>query len=197
MDCGIFDVPSLAAHCVWVEDEDCDILAEKGVTAVTNPISNLKLASGICDVKRMMDKGVTMAIGTDSVASNNNLSFFEEMKMVFMLAKYLNNDPRVITPKEVLRMATRNGALAQGRTDCGIIKEGYKADILALDISGPNLSPVYDMASNIVLSATDSDIYMTLVDGEVLYENGEFKTIDIEEAKRGTEEAVKRILSKL
>lgn len=196
-DCGLFDVPALAAHCVWAEEEDMDIMVEKGVTAVTNPISNLKLASGICDIKKMMDKGVKLAIGTDSVASNNNLSIFEEMKTASLLAKYFNNDPRVVSAKDVLMMATRTAALAQGREDCGIIKEGYRADMIALNLDAPNMMPVYDIASNIVLSATDSDIVMTIVDGEVLFEKGEFKTIDLEKTKRGTEEAIKDILSRL
>lgn len=196
-DCGLFDGKSLAAHCVWVEDNDIDIMREKGVTVATNPVSNLKLASGICDVKKLIDNDVNVSIGTDSVASNNNLSIFEEMKTAFLIAKIKNNDSRGITPEEVIAMATRMGALAQGRDDCGLIKEGYKADIVAVKTDSPNMVPVYNMATNLVLSATDSDIYMTVVDGKVLYKNGEYMSIDIERVIFGVKEAVNDIISRL
>ena len=196
-DCGLFDVPALAAHCVWVEDEDRDILSEKGVTVATNPASNLKLASGVCNVKALMDKGVRVAIGTDSVASNNNLSMFEEMKTMSLLAKVASNDPTVLTPKEAITMATRHGALAQGREDCGLIKEGFKADLVLIKLDSPNMNPVYNMLNNLVLAATDMDIAMTMVDGKVLYRDGEFTTIDLERVIRGVEESVKDILGRL
>ena len=196
-DAGIFDVPSLAAHCVWIEEEDRKLLREKGVFVATNPVSNLKLASGICDVKALMDEGVTVALGTDSVASNNNLSMFEEMKTMSLLAKVKNEDPTVITPQEALKMATRNGALAQGREDAGLIKEGFKADLIMLNLNSPNMNPIHNLLSNLVLSATDSDIEMTMVDGKVLYEKGEYKTIDIEKVVFKADESVKDIISRL
>lgn len=196
-DCGIFDGPSLAAHCVWITESDMDILKEKNVVVATNPVSNLKLASGICPVGTLVDKGVTVAIGTDSVASNNNLNMFEEMKTMSLLAKVTAMDPRVITPKEALTMATRNGAIAQGRHDCGLIKEGYKADLVLLKKNSPNMSPAHDPISNIVYSASDSDIYLTMVDGKVLYKDGEYLTIDIEDTIKGVEKSVKDILGRL
>ena len=196
-DAGLFDVPSYAAHCVWIEDEDIDILLEKGVTVVTNPVSNLKLASGICDVNKLLKRGVKVALGTDSVASNNNLSMFEEMKTMMLLAKVKNMDPTVISPKEALHLATRAGALTQGREDCGVIKEGAKADYILLKKDSPNLHPIYDIVSNVVLSATDSDIYMTVVDGQIVYRDGEFLTIDIEDTIQGVNRAIKDITSRL
>lgn len=196
-DCGLFDMPSLAAHCVWVTEDDIDILAKKGVVVATNAVSNLKLASGICPVKDLIDGGVTVAIGTDSVASNNNLNIFEEMKTMMLLAKVKEMDPRVLSPRQVLHMATRNGALAQGRWDCGYIKEGFKADIVVLKTDSPNMHPVYDMISNIVLSATDSDIRMTIVDGRIVYKDGILLTIDMEDTINGVNRSIKDILGRL
>ena len=196
-DAGIFDVPATAAHCVWIEDEDVEILRDKKVTVATNPVSNLKLASGICDVKKLLDNGVTVALGTDSVASNNNLSMFEEMKTMCLLAKVKNMDPTVLTPKEALRIATLNGALSQGRTDTGCIKEGNKADLVLLKKNSPNLYPAHYILNNIVYSATDSDIYMTMVDGKIVYRDGELLTIDIEDTIKGVNKSVKDILSRL
>ncbi len=196
-DCGIFDTPSIAAHCVWIEGEDYDILKEKGVTVATNPVSNLKLASGICDVPALLKKGINVAIGTDSVASNNSLSFLEEIKTMALVAKVKHMDPTLITPSQALYAATRGGALAQGRDDCGVLKEGMKADILAFRTDTPEMNPVHDMMNNMVYSASDGDIAMTMIDGEVLYEDGEFTKLDTEricfEAGKATEGILKEL----
>ncbi|MBQ1391808.1 MAG: amidohydrolase [Firmicutes bacterium] len=196
-DCGLFNTPAIAAHCVWVEDEDREILREKGVTVASNPVSNLKLASGICDVKALQDCGINVALGTDSVASNNNLSMFEEMKTMLLLAKVKHMDPTVISPRQALMMATLNGAKAQGRMDCGSLKVGNKADLIMLRTDTPNMNPVHDLLHNVVLSATDSDLVMTMADGKVLYENGEYKTIDLERAIFEVERSVKDILARI
>ena len=195
--CGIFDVPAIAAHCVWCEAEDFNILKEKGVTVASNPVSNLKLASGICNVTEMLKREIPVALGTDSVASNNNLSFFEEMKTFVILAKVREQNPTVITPKQALEAATINGALAQGRYDCGTIKEGNKADLLVLRTDTANMHPVHNMLNNIVYSATDGDIVMTMADGKVLYKDGEYTTIDIEKTIFETEAATAAILKQL
>lgn len=195
--CGIFDVPAIAAHCVWCEGEDFNILKEKGVTVASNPVSNLKLASGICNVTEMLKREIPVALGTDSVASNNNLSFFEEMKTFAILAKVREQNPTVITPKQALEAATINGALAQGRYDCGTIKEGNKADLLVLRTDVANMHPVHNMLNNIVYSATDGDIVMTMADGKVLYKDGEYTTIDIEKTIFETEAATAAILKQL
>lgn len=196
-DLGAFDVNSTAAHCVWVTDEDMDILAEKGVTVATNPVSNLKLASGVCNVPALLDKGINVAIGTDSVASNNSLNFIEEMKFFALLNKERHGDPTCITPEETIHAATYAGALAQGRPDCGRIKAGNRADMIVLDISGPNMHPVHDMATNIVYSASGSDVVLTMCDGKVLYRDGVYTTIDVEKAIAETEAACADILSRL
>ena len=196
-DIGAFDSKALAAHCVWVEDEDMDILKEKGVSVATNPMSNMKLASGIANVPEMLRRGINVAIGTDSVASNNSLNFFEEMKMFAIAPKIRFNDPTLITSKQTLYAATRAGALAQGREDAGLVKEGFKADLIMIDLEQPNMYPVHDLMNNLVYSASGTDIVMTMSDGRIVYENGEYKTLDIEKTMFEAQAATKVILSKL
>lgn len=196
-DAGLFDQPTTAAHCVWVEEEDREILAEKKVTVATNPVSNLKLGSGICDVQALLDRGIPVAIGTDSVASNNNLNFLEEMKLMTLLAKVRSGKPEALRPGEALRAATRTGAEAQGRMDSGLLRQGMKADLVLLRTDRPNMNPCHDLLTNIVLSATDSDIVMTVIDGKVVYDNGAYPTVDVERARFEVEQARKAILSKL
>ena len=196
-DIGAFDSKALAAHCVWVEDEDMDILKDKGVSVASNPISNMKLASGVANVPEMLRRGINVAIGTDSVASNNSLNFFEEMKIFAMASKMYYKDPTAVTPNEALYAATRAGALAQGRDDAGLIKEGFKADLIMIDLEQPNMYPVHDLLNNLVYSASGTDILMTMSDGKVVYENGEYRTLDIEKTIFEAEAATKDILNQL
>lgn len=194
---GLFDSPATAAHCVWIEGEDFDILREKGVTVASNPASNLKLASGVCNIPKLLNNNINVAIGTDSTASNNSLNFMEEMKLFAIAPKAHFSDPKVISPSETLRAATLCGARGQGRTDCGILKEGAKADLIAVDISGAHMHPVHSLKNNLVYSASGSDVVLTMVDGRVLYDNGEYTTIDIEKTIFEAEKATKNILSQL
>lgn len=194
---GAFDIPATAAHCVWLEDEDFDILKEKGVTVASNPVSNLKLASGVCNVPELLRRGIPVALGTDSVASNNSLNFFEEMKVFALASKMYYEDPTAVTPKQTLLAATRNGALAQGREDCGLIREGFRADLIAVDIRQPNMQPVHNMLNNLVYSASGTDVRLTMADGNVLYEDGVYPTIDIEKTVFEADAAMKKILAAL
>ena len=196
-DCGIFDVPSNAAHCVWLTDEDRDILAEKKVSVSSNTVSNMKLASGICDVPALYAKGINVAIGTDSVASNNSLNYFEEMKLFALCGKYMSMDPSAMTPQQVLRSATRSGALAQGRDDAGLIKEGFKADLIVVDASAPNMKPSHDILNALIYSADGKDVCLTMCDGKVLYRDGIYMTMDIERTIAEAENATKKILSSM
>ncbi len=184
-DAGVLDSPSILAHCVWVEEEDLDIFAEKGATVAHCPASNLKLGSGVCNTYKMLQKGVNIGIGTDSAASNNGLDIMREMYLAAILPKGIQNRADIITPQEIYKMATVNGYKAQGRNDCGLIKEGYKADLIVLDLDKPNMYPDFDVLNNLVYSANKSDVVLTMVDGKVLYKNGEFTTIDVE--KMGAE----------
>lgn len=194
-ECGLFDRRAVAAHCVYIEGEDFDILRDKGVTVATCPKSNLKLASGICDAANMYKKGVNLAIGTDSAASNNNLNMLEEIKTFALIQKYKAMDPTIVTPKEALKAATIGGAISQGREDTGLIREGYKADIVVLDVSAPYMQPVHSLINNVVYSSCGTDVCLTMADGKVLYEDGEYATIDVEQAVRQVKLSRKRILS--
>lgn len=194
---GLFDGPVLAAHSVWLTDNDYQILKSKNVTVASNPISNLKLVSGVCDVKKLMDNGIRVAIGTDSSTSNNSLDFFEEIKTFALLAKLKSGDPAFMTPKQALYAATRAGALAQGRKTSGLIKEGYRADLIVVDTDVPNMQPSHNMLNNLVYSACGKDVCLTMVDGRVLYQDGEYKTIDIEKVMYDTNAAKDRIIAKL
>lgn len=196
-DCGVLDTHTTAAHCVFITEDDRDIMKDKGVSVACNPVSNLKLASGVCNVPALLSKGINVAIGTDGVASNNSLNFLEEVKYFALLSKERFADPTLITPKQALYAATRAGAISQGRMDCGLVKEGFKADLIVIDTKKPNYHPIHDMATNLVYSSAGSDIDLTMVDGKVLYENGNYKTLDIskviEDADRETAKNLRRL----
>lgn len=192
-DARVFDSPTILAHCVYAEDEDIDIFREKGVTVAHCPASNLKLGSGVCDTYKMLNKGVNVGIGTDSAASNNGLDIMREMYLAALLPKGIQNKAHIVTPEDVYKMATINGYKAQGRQDCGTIKVGNKADLIVIDMTTPNMYPDFDILNNIVYSANKSNVVLTMIDGEVLYKNGEFTTIDIE--KTGYE--VSRLVRKV
>ncbi|MCR5482287.1 MAG: amidohydrolase [Clostridia bacterium] len=194
---GLFDTPSIAAHCVWLEGEDFDILKEKNVTVASNPISNLKLASGVCNVPELLRRGINVGIGTDGPSSNNSLNFIEEMKVFAIASKERYGDPTAITTKEAIFAATAAGAKAQRRDDCGSLKKGNRADLIVIDLNQPHMHPVHDLTYNLVYSASGSDVVLTMSDGKVLYQNGEFKTIDLEKAVFEAERETAKILSQL
>lgn len=194
---GVLDNPTTAAHCVWVEEEDIEILAEKGVFVACNPASNMKLGSGFAPIPRMLEKGVSVALGTDGVASNNNHDMMQDLYLMGLIYKGATLDPAVITPNQVLHAATRMGALSQGREDCGLLKLGLKADIAVIDTSGPSWFPATNPLSNIVFAGHGSDVCLTMVDGRVVYRDGVWPTIDLERAKAETSAATKRIIASL
>ncbi|MCL2356375.1 MAG: amidohydrolase family protein [Defluviitaleaceae bacterium] len=178
---GVFDVPTVAAHGVWATDDDIEILREKGVTVAHNPLSNLKLASGLAPVAKFMQAGVNVALGTDGMASNNSHDLFEEMKMASLLQKYAAGDPTILSARDTLKTATVNGAKAQGReAESGQIKEGFDADVILLDFNTPRQTMCYDPLLNLAYSASGRDVEMTIVRGRALYEKGEFTTLDVE-----------------
>ncbi|MBR2503247.1 MAG: amidohydrolase [Oscillospiraceae bacterium] len=171
---GMFDYGGSCYHCVYMTDEDLDIMAEKGICVVTCPASNLKLASGIADITKMLKKGVHVAIGTDGPASNNCLDMFREMFLVTGLAKVRENDASAVSADNVLRMATVEGAYAMGLKDADVLAEGKFADLIMIDLNQPNMQPINNIEKNIVYSGSKQNIKLTMVNGKVLYENGEF-----------------------
>lgn len=179
-DLGALNTPTLAAHCVWVSDEDIAIMAEKGVSAVHNPISNLKLGSGVMPLNKLLDVGVNVCLGTDGVASNNRLDLLREMQTAAILHKGILLDPTATTASKMPKLATRNGALAQGREDCGEIRIGARADLILIDRTSVHNMPCFDDYAMLCYSAERSDVLMTMVDGRILYQNGTYTLIDEE-----------------
>ena len=171
---GMFDYGGSCYHCVYMTDEDLDIMAQKGICAVTNPASNLKLASGIADITRMLEKGVHIAIGTDGPASNNCLDMFREMFLVTGLAKVRENNAAAVSADNVLRMATVEGAYAMGLKDVDVLAEGKFADLIVIDLNQPNMQPINNIVKNIVYSGSKQNVKLTMVNGKVLYEDGKF-----------------------
>lgn len=196
-DLGLFGEPTTAAHCVWVEDEDIELFKKYGVTVACNPVSNMKLASGFAPIPKMLEKGVNIALGTDGCASNNNLNIMQDLYLFALLYKGVTGDPTVVTPKQALMAATLNGFKSQGRMDSGKIAVGQKADIIVINTDVPNMYPATDIACNLVYAAQGNDIKLTMVDGKVLYKDGEYLTIDIEKAKAQTQMHTDAILQQL
>lgn len=177
---GLFDVPATAAHAVWAEQSDYEIFKQQGVTVATCPKSNLKLASGTAPAAEMLKAGVRVALATDSVASNNNLNMLEEMKILALTQKGRLRDPVVLKPAEAIQMATKNGAAAMRRQSCGYIDEGAFADLTVLDLSPLYMQPLHSLTDQILWSACGTDVVLTMVDGTVLYRDGEYPHLDIE-----------------
>lgn len=194
---GLFDCPTTAAHCVWVEEGDLDVLAEKGVTVACNPVSNMKLGSGFAPVPAMLDAGINVALGTDGCASNNNLDMFQDLFVMGLAYKGAGCDPCAVSPAQALRAATRAGALSQGRADCGLVKEGMKADLVVLDTTGPSWTPFSDAVAHTVFAGHGSDTVLTMVDGRVLYRDGIWPTMDVDEAKAHVSASFARIVAEL
>ena len=194
---GTFDVPVNAAHCTWVSEEDMAIMAAKGVSASLNPASNGKLGSGFSRAAKLVAAGVNCTIGTDGMASNNTHNILQSAYLLAVCQKGRDLDPTALTPKEILSMMTANGAKAQGRSDCGVLAQGKRADLVVMDVDKPWMRPVHNMAVNLVYSANGADVVLTMADGKVLYKDGEFMTIDVEKAAADVDVAVNEVLEAL
>jgi 5-methylthioadenosine/S-adenosylhomocysteine deaminase len=171
---GMYEYGGGGYHCVWFEDPDFEIFKKHKMTAVTNPASNLKLASGICPVKRFVDEGIAVGIGTDGPASNNCLDMFREMFLTSALAKVREMDAECVSADEVLYMATAAGAKAMLLEDCDSFAVGKKADIIMIDLKQPNMQPENNIVKNLVYSGSKQNVMLTMVNGRVLYENNKF-----------------------
>ena len=194
---GLFDVPVTAAHCVWVDDGDIDVLAARGVFVAANPASNMKLGSGFAPVPKMLERGVKVCLGTDGMASNNNHDMMQDLYLLALLYKGSTHDPAVVTPKQALEAATRMGALSQGREDCGYVAVGAKADLCVFDVSGPSWAPMTNPLVNVVYAGHGADVCLTMCDGRVVYRDGAYPTLDVERAKAEVNARTKRIIGEL
>jgi 5-methylthioadenosine/S-adenosylhomocysteine deaminase len=187
--------PSLiACHCVWLTEAEMDLLARRGVKVVHNPESNMKLAAGVAPVPELLARGVTVGLGTDGCASNNNLDLFQEMDSAAKLHKVHRLDPTVMPSAVVLHMATLGGGKVLGLDkEIGSLEVGKKADIIVLDLNRPHLQPIYNITSHLVYSATGADVRDVIIDGQLVMQNRKLLTLDEEKILYKAQEWKNRI----
>ncbi len=186
---GLFDYGGGAFHSIWVNDDDIEIYKKHGVYAVINPGSNCKLASGIAPVTKLLNSGIKIAIGTDGAGSNNALDMFREMYLLSVTQKLAANDPSAVDAIEILKAATVGGAHCMGLEDCDIIDVGKSADLIVIHLKRPNMQPI----NNIVYSGSKENVMLTMINGRILYENGDFPGTDVEEIYKTAQAVTNRI----
>lgn len=190
---GLFDRPTLAAHCVHVNEEDIQIMAEKHVCVAHNPGSNLKLASGIAPVPKMRSAGITVGLGTDGASSNNKLDMFAEMRLAALIHKAATLDPFAVKADEAMQMGTVDGAKCLGYDDLGALDEGKLADIILIDRSGYHWKPRFNSISLAVYAGNSMDVDTVIVNGQLLMRGKELLTIDKEQLDFETERVTKKL----
>lgn len=194
-DLGFFDVHTIAAHCVHLDDEDMDILVKHKVYPVNNPTSNLKLASGFAPIDAMLKKGIPVALGTDGSSSNNNLDMFEEINLASILSKAVNMDALSVSAYSAIEMATINGAKAlDWDKEIGTLELGKKADIILLDLDKPHFYPRHNLVSAISYCAHGSDVDTVIINGKIIMEKREIKTLDVELIQYMAEKHAKNLM---
>ncbi|WP_267641612.1 amidohydrolase [Haloarchaeobius amylolyticus] len=184
---GLLEPGDFLAHGVHTDATEHDLLAETGAAVVHCPASNMKLASGMAPVQELLDAGVTVGLGTDGAASNNDLSMFDEMRDAAMLGKLAADDASAVPAEAVVRMATEGSAAAAGLPG-GRIEPGAAADLVVLDLDAPHLTPAHDLVSHLVYAAAGSDVRHTMCDGQVLMRDREVLTLDEERVKTDARE---------
>ncbi|MFQ6096026.1 MAG: amidohydrolase family protein, partial [Candidatus Bathyarchaeia archaeon] len=194
---GFLGPDVLAAHCIHISREDIALLAKRDVKVVYNPVANMKLASGMARVKELLDAGITVGLGTDGPASNNSLDMFETMKVAALLQKTLYKDPTVLPTRMVLELATIKGATALGIDRLvGSLEPGKRADIVLVDMNKPHLTPLHDEYACLVYSARGSDVETVIINGKIVMEDREVKTLDEEEVMRKGKETAQDLLNR-
>jgi len=171
---GMFDYGGGGFHCIHMTDEDLDVFRRRRLYAITNPASNAKLASGVAPIKDFVNKSISVAIGTDGPASNNCLDMFREMFLVAGLSNLREMDAASLDTMEVLRMATVNGAKAMHLNKADVLAKGKLADIIMIDLHQPNMQPIHNIAKNIVYSGSKTNVKMTMINGKIVYYNGQY-----------------------
>ena len=191
---GLFDVPSVAAHCVQITESDMDILKRKDVSVVTNPASNMKLGNGFAPVPEMLEKGINVCIGTDGAASNNSLNLFHEMSLLALIHKGVKRTPQCISAGETIRIATINGAKALGlEREIGSLEEGKKADMAILNLNKASLTPRNNLIAGLSYSANGSEVETVIIDGEITMEDRKILTMDEELVYKKIDEIIVRM----
>ena len=171
---GLFDYGGGGYHCVYFDDNDIDIFKKHNCIAITCPGSNVKLASGIPKIKKFIDSGLRVAIGTDGPASNNAIDMFREMYLTTTLQKVSNSDPAALKPKEILNMVMKNGASCIGHEDADSLDVGKLADLVLIDVNKPNMQPKNTFINNLVYACGKQNVKLTMIDGKIIYEDGKF-----------------------
>lgn len=193
---GVFTRPALAAHCVHLSEEDIDILAHYDVRVAHNPNSNLKLASGIAPIPSMLKKGVTVGLGTDGAASNNNLDMFEEMRYAALLHKGVHLDPLAIPAFKALQMATKDGARALFlENTLGTLQPGALADLILLDYNKPYYHPRHNLLAHLVYAGQSGDVTDVMIDGKMVMENRCVKTLNEDEIYQQVQQICQRLFA--
>ena len=169
---GLYDFGGGGYHCIYFSEHDIEIFKEHKLYIVTNAASNLKLASGIAPIKKYLDKGIKIAIGTDGPASNNSIDMFREMFLISNLSKYVENNPAALNTREIVNMTTKHSAACIGEPDTDSLEIGKKADMVLIDINTPNMQPKNDFINNLVYACEKQNVKITMVDGKILYEDG-------------------------
>jgi 5-methylthioadenosine/S-adenosylhomocysteine deaminase len=193
-DLGVLSERTIAAHCVHVSPEDIDLLAEFEVGVSHNPVSNLKLASGVSPIPTMVRRGVKLGLGTDGTASNNTLDLLRDMQLAGLLHKGTSGDPTVLPARRILELATVDGARVLGLEHAiGTLAEGREADLVCIDTNKVHGTPLYDSFSHLAFAARSSDVRHVVVRGRVVVRNRELQTIDVEQLRAKASEAAARI----
>ena len=193
---GIFEFGGGGYHCVHVTDSDMEVLRRRRMYVITNPASNLKLASGIAPIAKFDHRKIPVAIGTDGPASNNCLDMFREMFLVAGLSRVREGDASSPDAMKVLRMATVQGARAMRLSKADVLAKGKYADIIMIDLHQPNMQPIHNIPKNLVYSGSKSNVCMTMINGKILYRNGEFNVGEsIERIYDKCDEIVKRLIN--
>ena len=194
---GLYDFGGGGYHCVWMSDNDFEIFKKRNLSMVSNPGSNTKLASGIAPLQRYLDEGINVALGTDGPSSNNCLDMFREMFLATGLGKLREQDAAAVPATEVIKMATTNGAAAMGLTDCTSIAPGKAADLIVIDLHQPNMQPVHNIPVNLVYSGSKQNVKLTMVNGKILYEDGNYNIgVDPDTVYANVERITRRICTK-
>ena len=192
---GFLGPDVVAAHCVWLSDEEIEIIKKHGVKVSHNPCSNMKLASGVSPVSKLIENDICVSIGTDGASSNNNLDLIEELKTASLLQKVSTLDPKVLSSDEAIEMATIKGAETLGLDDeIGSIEVGKKADIILIDTNSANMVPdSSSLSSNVIYSANGSNVDTTICDGKILMENKKLVVLDEQEIYDKARQAIKEL----
>jgi 5-methylthioadenosine/S-adenosylhomocysteine deaminase len=195
---GVLDAHVIAAHCVALTEKDIAVMKKRRVSVSHNPISNLKLGSGISPVPEMLRRGITVSLGTDSPCSNNTTDMFEVMKTTAILHKGIEKNPTIMPAEEVLKMATIEGARALSwEREIGSIESGKRADLSIIGLKKPHLCPMYNEASHLVYAAKVADVQTVIINGQIVMENRKLTTLNPEKVMSIAKKAKNRLLSKL